>query len=258
MPLLKDFVKTVVAAFVLSFLACLTAASVYASPVVGEVHTLPGPARKAYCPHCHAVKLIATIASGNTFGAKMWSDMKSEAPMAPRASYVQKCEACSKYFTLAAWADYEVEPEYAEDGESGTWGNLTYGEWAEAMAQFEADSTYADADERASVYINFLQTYNDEFFRGNEPKEPAESDKALFIKYVDKLAGILPLEKVGADGAIMVLEFYREAGQWDKVAELQPMIDKKVDGKNKSYQSVYKQFTDRIKARDTKLFVVKQ
>lgn len=257
MTLIKDFAKTLIAAFIFAFLACFAAASAYASPAIGEVQMNLGPARKAYCPHCHAVKLIATIASGNTIGARMWSDMKSEAPMMPRASYVQKCEACSKYFTLAVWADYDAEPEYADDGSTGTWGNLTFSEWAEAMDQFEATGEYTNEDEKASVYINFLQTYNDEFFRGHEPKEPTEADKVLFIKYVDKLLGIMPIEEVGADASVMLLEFYREAGQWDIVAELQPKVDQKVAGKNKSFQAIYKQFTDRIQARDTKLFEVK-
>lgn len=256
MALFKDFAKTIISAFVFAFLACFAAASAYASPVVDDVQMTPGPARKAYCPHCQAVKLIATIASGNTIGARMWSDMKREAPMLPHASYVQKCEACSKYFTLAVWADYETEPEYAEGGSHGTWGNLTFAEWKETVDQFEAAGEYTNEDEKTSVYINFLQTYNDEFFRGHEPKEPAEADKALFIKYVDKLLGIMPIEDVGADASVMLLEFYREAGQWDKVAELQPTVDQKVAGKNKSFQAVYKQFTDRIQARDTKLFEV--
>lgn len=258
MTLTKDFVKSLFAAFVLAFLTCFVAASAYASPVVDEVQMNPGPARKAYCPHCHAVKLIATIASGNTFGATMWSDMKQDAPMMPRASYVQKCEACGKYFTLAVWADYEKQPEYAEDDEFGTWGDLTYAEWKEAVAQFDAGNEYADEDEKASVYINFLQTYNDEFFRSNEPKAPTEADKALFVAYVDKLAGIMPLETASADALTLLLEFYREAGQWNKVAELQPKVDKVIASKNKGYQAIYKQFTDRIKARDTRLFVVKQ
>lgn len=258
MTLIKDFVKTLIAAFVFAFLACFVAASAYASPALDEAQTTPGRARKAYCPHCHAVKLIATIASGNTIGAKMWSDWKEDVPMTPRASYVQKCEACGKYFTLAFWADYDAEPEYAENGERGTWGNLTYAEWKEAVAQFDATSEYASDDEKASVYINFLQTYNDEFSRGDEPKEPTAADKALFVEYVDKLAGIIPLEGVGTDAAILVLEFYREAGLWDKVAELQPKIDKKVASKNKGYQTVYKQFTDRIKDHDTRPFIVKQ
>lgn len=257
MTLIKDFVKTVIAAFVLAFLACFAAASAYASPVVDEVQTTPGLARKAYCPHCHAVKFIATIASGNTIGAKMWSDMKSEAPMMPRASYVQKCEACGKYFTLAFWADYDAEPEYAENGEHGTWGYLTFAEWTEAVAQFETDGTYDNDDEKASVYINFLQTYNDEFFRGKEPKDPTEADKALFAEYVKKLAGIMPADKLSADPAIMLLEFYREAAMWDEVAAFQPTVEKLVATRNESFQKIYKLFADRIKARDTRVFELK-
>lgn len=258
MTLIKDLTKTIIAAFILTFLACFVAANAYASPIVDEVQMNPGPARKAYCPHCHAVKLIATIASGNTFGAKMWSDMKQDAPMLPRASYVQKCEACGKYFTLAVWADYEIEPEYADDESTGTWGNLTFAEWKEAVAQFDAADEYTDEDEKASVYINFLQTYNDEFFRCSEPQEPTEADKALFAAYADKLAGIMPLEKIGVDATIMVLEFYREAGLWDKIDVIQPIVDEKVSTRNAAYQNIYKQFTDRIKARDTRIFEVKQ
>lgn len=257
MTLHKDVVRPLLAAFVFVFLAFFVAASAYASPVFDEVQMAPGPARKVYCPHCHAVKLIATIASGNTLGATMWSDMKQDAPMMPQASYVQKCEACGKYFSLAPWADYEVEPEYADDGAAGTWGYLTLAEWKEAVAQLEADNKYTGEDDKASVYINFLQSYNDEFFRSKEPKEPTEADKAFFAEYVKKLAGILPVDKLSADASLMVLEFYREAGMWDEIAELQPKVDKIVSTRNDGYKIVYKQFTDRIKARDTRIFVVK-
>lgn len=51
---------------------------------------LPGNPRIVTCPFCGAQKRLMTLMSGNTIGAKYWSDNKQEAPMLPKVSYVQK------------------------------------------------------------------------------------------------------------------------------------------------------------------------
>ena len=42
---------------------------------------LPGPNQIVACPHCEALAQYETLTSGNTFGARVWTDGKQIAPM---------------------------------------------------------------------------------------------------------------------------------------------------------------------------------
>ncbi len=46
-----------------------------------EDRKLPGPTLILACPKCSAPHRLATLESGNTFDAEMWSDGKMRAPM---------------------------------------------------------------------------------------------------------------------------------------------------------------------------------
>ncbi len=52
------------------------------------------------CPRCGRFKHIRTILSGNTFGARGWSDGQWYYPMMPQPSPYQKCPQCRHYFLL--------------------------------------------------------------------------------------------------------------------------------------------------------------
>jgi uncharacterized Zn-finger protein len=59
-----------------------------------------GPPLKKECPYCGEIKKLLSLNSGNTFGGTHWSDTKSEYPMLPSVSDVQKCPGCGKYYFL--------------------------------------------------------------------------------------------------------------------------------------------------------------
>ncbi len=54
----------------------------------------PGPIDIAACPRCGALAKIRTISSGNTMGARAWSDGKTDAPMMPTTPPIACCGAC--------------------------------------------------------------------------------------------------------------------------------------------------------------------
>ena len=54
----------------------------------------PGYARIVYCPYCGEKKELLSLMSGNTIGARYWSDLRMRAPMLPEVSPVQKCHHC--------------------------------------------------------------------------------------------------------------------------------------------------------------------
>ena len=58
----------------------------------------PGPRTIRACPHCSEPFEEPTIASGNTFGAKIWSDGKMDAPMLPEHHAFVSCPSCNEPF----------------------------------------------------------------------------------------------------------------------------------------------------------------
>jgi hypothetical protein len=79
---------------------------------------LPGPRIIIACPHCGALANYLTLLSGNTFGARIWSDGKQIAPMLPVPPSVVKCHGCHDlYWRKQAKAIGERE----EDPNNESW-----------------------------------------------------------------------------------------------------------------------------------------
>ena len=55
---------------------------------------LPGPTILRECSSCGKHIMQHTIGSGNTFGARFWTDGKRDAPMLPDAPWLMKCPHC--------------------------------------------------------------------------------------------------------------------------------------------------------------------
>lgn len=62
---------------------------------------IPGPDQIVACPNCGALAKYMTLTSGNTFGARVWTDGKQVAPMLPRPPAVVKCQQCAECHWLA-------------------------------------------------------------------------------------------------------------------------------------------------------------
>jgi hypothetical protein len=61
---------------------------------------LPGPTSIIACPHCDELGCYETLASGNTFGARLWSDGRMIAPMWHQPPAVVKCSHCGECYWL--------------------------------------------------------------------------------------------------------------------------------------------------------------
>ncbi|MFY0567459.1 ribosomal protein L7/L12 [Archangium lansingense] len=62
---------------------------------------IPGPDYIIGCPSCGEPHRRGSLMSGNTSGARWWSDGKREAPMLPSRPLVVRCRGCSRYFWLS-------------------------------------------------------------------------------------------------------------------------------------------------------------
>lgn len=61
---------------------------------------IPGPDQIIACPKCKGLAKHMTLASGNGFGAKIWTDGKGDAPMCPGLPPVVKCHHCAEIYWL--------------------------------------------------------------------------------------------------------------------------------------------------------------
>src|SRR6476660_1051502 len=73
----------------------------------------PGPTIIRKCSSCQKFIAQYTIASGNTFGARFWTDGKRDAPMLPDQPWLVKCRHCGSLL----WID-----EQKQVGEINSWG----------------------------------------------------------------------------------------------------------------------------------------
>jgi hypothetical protein len=74
----------------------------------------PGPTIIRECSACGKHISQHTIGSGNTFGARFWTDGKRDAPMFPDQPWLVRCQHCG---TLV-WID-----EQTQIGEIDSWSS---------------------------------------------------------------------------------------------------------------------------------------
>ena len=168
----------------------------------------PGKPQIVKCPFCGEAKELMSLMSGNTFGARYWSDNKRDAPMLPQVSYVQKCPKCGMYYIKS-----RQDVVYAADGFCLELGKLSYPEMKEAFAQLSNEG-FNDLDEECSVRLLMLHTYNDFFYRGESDKLPSETENEFIVKNIHWL-----IENWAQDN-ILKAELYREAGDMDEAIEV--------------------------------------
>lgn len=77
----------------------------------------PGPTIILECPGCKQGLREFSIGSGNTIGAKWWTDGKMDAPMMPLRHALRKCPHCRELFWSAdakKLAEFRVYEDKAE------------------------------------------------------------------------------------------------------------------------------------------------
>ena len=112
---------------------------------------LPANALILICPYCKGEKPVLQLMSGNTFGGTQWSDLKSEYPMLPRPSVIQKCPHCGKYYFAQ-----NVETKEGDDC-SGDLGELTFEQVKEARTQ--NDKERQPIDHEIELRLLFVNVY---------------------------------------------------------------------------------------------------
>lgn len=205
--------------------------------------TLGNPTRLT-CPHCGKVKHIMSIASGNTFGATLWSDTKHDYPMLKSPSSVQRCPHCGHYYFYEDANPVDCDPDDLSKKHSltdwdaewtGDAGSATISEvkdrrrnwerWKDANANGfgvlsfdEMDAAFSELFTSASVNCQrtllfmWLFAFNDTYW-GRQDGPAPECPQSILErrKYVvDELC------RRFAGASLLVAELHREMGDFDE------------------------------------------
>lgn len=166
-----------------------------------------GPPYRLTCPKCGGQKLVASIASGNTFGGTLWSDSKHDYRMLPQPSFVQHCPACGHYYFLNDGHPMATE----EESFSFDFGNLSFEQTDKAFEELYDEKL--EEEYKMQLLFLWLYRYNDKY-GGREgencsdrcPKPIAERHKAIVNTLLDHQA----------DNVLLCAELHREMGEFDK------------------------------------------
>lgn len=160
--------------------------------------------------------------SGNTIGAKFWTDGKMEAPMLPEIPRITKCEKCSSVFWVKDSEKVgEVSPlaEATEDSEvTSEWKNAPRVSKLEKADLVEALKTgiAKNSEEEKFLRVRLWWVVNDELRK--ELQDISALDKVVFRENLERLIALLDEEV--AEERIMKAEAYRETGAFDQVPPL--------------------------------------
>jgi len=210
---------------------------------------IPGNARIIACPYCGREKKLMTLISGNTIGARYWSDNKMEAPMLPKVSPVQKCNGCGKYYFTHRQGFRESQDHTSERG------LLSYPEWKEAYQQFTGgQSDDISGKDLTMVRFWLIQAYNDYFHRDvSAERQPSPEEQSFIARIILGFIDALDWQSEGSP--LLKAELYREAGEMGKCAETLNAID--YAGLNGSAKQLYQGIMLRLKSDNTQVFELK-
>ncbi len=198
----------------------------------------PGNPQILTCPFCGEKKEIMTLASGNTFGAELWSDNKRIAPMLPEISLVQKCPKCGKYYIRTRQKVVQSEKGWCFEK-----GILTFGEMKEAFHQLQAQG-FEDEKEEINIRMMLHHAYNDYYHRNDTANIVNEEDRKLFHEN-----GLWLIKNLITDN-VMKAEFYREIGEMETAKSILDSIHVKED----FLKNIADEITRRINNNDNKVF----
>jgi hypothetical protein len=192
---------------------------------------IPGPTYVYACPDCQYRVTKRSLASGNTFGATHYSDMRVEAPMMPSYPRITKCERCDCTF----WLDEETKVEGAilpqiahfyDDDTPNETKNPAFGDQLELYPAEELNrDDIKDAlcmkvqrNDDDELYLRYLLmwAYHKQLVDGSLTREALNED----LDYLKNIDAILKLIEEDENGHLFRAELNRFAGRFDRSLEL--------------------------------------
>lgn len=179
---------------------------------------MPGPNHIYSCPGCGNLLYTGSLASGNTFGAKLYSDGKQLAPMLPDFPSITKCKKCNTIF----WLNEETLMGTEDIGPERP--NADYADFLsvyDCVTAINSDLCKSNDDEKYFRY-QIMFGFNDRVRNGN-PKFINEGDELLWEENISTFMDLLDPKIM--DERILLAELYRYLGDFSKCIEIIDSID---------------------------------
>lgn len=175
-----------------------------------------GPNLIYQCPSCYSLIESSSMISGNSFGAKRYSDGKVEARMLSNPLKLFKCHGCRQFLWLSKLSqigEYELDEGKPDKWESAQYLNsLSIDEFLE----FLSTSSF-NRDEELYVRLRVLWGFNDRVRMGL-PQFISLIDQENWTWNIVKLLEVLDWEK--SENRLLVGELLRYLEDWDFAIEI--------------------------------------
>ena len=183
---------------------------------------IPGPNYVYKCPNCGNLLTNGSLMSGNTFGAKHYSDGKRIAPMLPEFPNLTKCKKCNTIFWLHKLK--EIGAYEWGDVNNSEWQNADTAEFLGIEDYFIALNNGIAADKEAELFIrrHIWWAYNDRIRKGQEPFYD-KNDEIRWTENLNQLKVLLNQSDINQ--RIMLAEINRNLGDFENCMNIIQVVD---------------------------------
>lgn len=171
----------------------------------------PGPTIIKHCANCAQPFEQETLLSGNTFGAKFWTDGKREAPMLPDQHALIKCPHCQALL----WIDEQQTLGEVDWGERDQFKNAR----AYLLPTFEDYLAALESDGLDLEKKQYVRRWA--WWTGNNPRRKSVTPQPLSAPETENLLGLAELlDESNDDDRLMKAEILRELGRFTEARVL--------------------------------------
>ncbi len=209
---------------------------------------IPGPDFIIVCPHCKGLAKYMTLMSGNTYGARSWTDGKKIAPMLPHPPTVVKCRHCPECYWLG---DAEVIGSISEWNnkdytENPAWAFSEYIEEPSEEEYYRAIETNLARNKEQERQLRILAWWRSNDNYRDTGQTNIEGEDPLSIQNKENLEILADLiGEAGDNERIMKSEILRELGEFDKAIKVLSRVT------SHEYSSVIDQLQSLCESKDT-------
>ncbi len=170
-----------------------------------------GPDIVLRCPGCNTLFLRHTLGSGNTIGAKLWSDGYYFAPMFPIPPVIEWCVECKRWFFIEDAEELFSLPmgkDFGEGMEIGVQDYKKAKDYQEAIESFSLQGMRG-MERELILRTRLLWEQNDfpRHFPADKPNEPKDKPTIENLESIAETAEYLSQYSLAA-------EAYRELGDF--------------------------------------------
>jgi hypothetical protein len=182
---------------------------------------LPGPNQIIACPHCGALEYYETLMSGNTFGAKLYSDGKQIAPYMPAPPPFVECHVCHQLFWLKdAMEIGTVSPWNSSANDDPSWVAAPQVQSASEEKLYEAiERLVADGSSEQLKQVRILAWHKRNDLYREDASTPIEltavARKNMQDLSIELSGGGRKGDEVALGDGLMIAELLREQGLFE-------------------------------------------